>query len=188
MCLCQGWTPLSNRSGSGGWSILSGSGGSHHRAHPPLHPGGGSQHLQRHADEPQLCGGHTGAVQLACAPQQVNTSIKKNTQAAGKIFNKMPTNSIIILFFFVTCRTFTDSTPSVVKKTSEWKQEDVSLVEHHLASYIPQEERLSSLCCPAPQGSPPWRRRDGGVMTGYPRCRLLTRAVTLSNNIRSRST
>lgn len=67
----QGWTPVSDRSGGGRRSILSGSGGRHHWAHPPLYPGSCSQHLQCHADEPQLCRADTGAVQLAAPPPQV---------------------------------------------------------------------------------------------------------------------
>lgn len=72
--LSQGWTPVSNRSSSGRWSVLSGSGGRHHRAHPPLHPGGGSQHLQCHVNEPQFRSAHTGAIDLASPPHQVNTA------------------------------------------------------------------------------------------------------------------
>lgn len=73
MYVSQGWTPVFDRFGSGRWSILSGSGRRHYRAHPPLHPGSCSQHLQCYADEPQLCSANTGAVQLAAPPTQVKT-------------------------------------------------------------------------------------------------------------------
>lgn len=69
--LSQRWTPVSHRPGGGRRSVLSGSGGGHYWAHPPLHPSGGSQHLQRHADEPKLCIAHTSAAKLACPPHEV---------------------------------------------------------------------------------------------------------------------
>ncbi len=89
--LCQGWAPIPDRSGGGRRSVLSGSGGRHHRANPPLHPGSCSQHLQCHADEPQLCSADTGAVQLAGPPHQVKKNLKR-IQRADENLTKMQPN------------------------------------------------------------------------------------------------
>lgn len=70
--LPQGRSPVPDRSGSGRRRVLPGSRGRHHRAHSPLHPCSCSQHLQRHADEPQLSRPHTRAAQLAAPPDQVS--------------------------------------------------------------------------------------------------------------------
>lgn len=75
--LSQGRPPVPDGPGGGRRGLLPGSGGGHHRAHSPLHPGGCSQHLQRHADEPQLSRPHTRAAQLAAPPHQV--SVVPNT-------------------------------------------------------------------------------------------------------------
>lgn len=111
----QGWSPVSDRSGSGRRSVLSGSGGRHHRAHPPLHPGSCSQHLQRHADEPQLCSADTGAVQLAAPPPQVKIKSKN----AFKQLIKSPVKNATIPLLLVALRTVTESTPSNLKKNSD---------------------------------------------------------------------
>ncbi|KAL4593329.1 transmembrane protein 245-like, partial [Arapaima gigas] len=63
--------PVPHRSGCGRRRLLPGPGGGHHRAHPAVHPGGGLQHLQCHADEPQQLAGHTRAAQLAPERAQV---------------------------------------------------------------------------------------------------------------------
>lgn len=76
----QGRSPIPDRPGCGGRGVLPGSGGRHHRAYSPLHPGGCSQYLQRHADEPQLGRPHTRAAQLANPPAQVGDGVK---QTAG---------------------------------------------------------------------------------------------------------
>jgi len=147
----QGWTPVSHGSGRGRWSILSGSGGRHHRAHSALHPGGGSQHLQRHADEPQLCSAHTGARQLANQPDQVGVPIWTHSKSGSK--SEDACNQLHLLLP-VALRTIIDSTPTVLK---EWvRAGGCVLAECHLASYwlFPHGEALPSLKPdPAPPGS-----------------------------------
>lgn len=86
MSVSQRWTPVPDRSGGGGRSVLSGAGGRHHRAHPALHPGGCSQHLQRHADEPQLGDADACADRLADPPHQVRTQ-REITQTAELFHN-----------------------------------------------------------------------------------------------------
>lgn len=120
----QGWTSVSDGSGSGRRSVLFGSGGRHYRAHPPLHPGSCSQHLQCHADEPQLCSANTSAVQLA-APLQVKMEKLKHGQRAD-LKSSEKCNHAIIVLLLVSLRTFAESTPSVLKKTSEWERQGVT--------------------------------------------------------------
>lgn len=72
----QGGSPLPDGSGRGRRRVLPGSGGRHHRAYSALHPGGRGQHLQRHADEPQLGSPHPRAAQLAAPPTQVGEGVK----------------------------------------------------------------------------------------------------------------
>lgn len=155
----QGWTPVSDRSGCGRRSLLSGSGGCHHRAHPPLHPGSCSQHLQCHADEPQLCSSNTCAAQLAAPPRQVRIQSDMHSENGLKPSEKWDHTVTVLLL--VALRTFADSTPSVLKKTSEWEWEGVSLWSTPLwAAWVYET------------------RRGGGAVAGHPWCRLLTRAVT----------
>lgn len=70
--LSQGGSPVPDGPGGGRRGLLPGSGGGHHWAYSPLHLGGCSQHLQRHADEPQLSRPHTRTAQLAAPPHQVS--------------------------------------------------------------------------------------------------------------------
>ncbi|CAG11939.1 unnamed protein product [Tetraodon nigroviridis] len=64
-------SPLPDGARRGWRRVLPGPGGRHHRADSPLHPGRCSQHLQRHADEPQLRCPHARAAHLAAPPHQV---------------------------------------------------------------------------------------------------------------------
>lgn len=75
--LSQGRSPVPDWSGGGRRRVLPGSRGRYHRADSPLHPCSCSQHLQRHADEPQLSHPHTRAAQLAAAPHQVSVMPNK---------------------------------------------------------------------------------------------------------------
>lgn len=114
----QGWTSVSDRSGSGRWSLLSGSGGGHHRAHSPLHPGGGSQHLQCHADEPQLCTANTGAVNLASSPHQVKPTPEIH---ADSKFTGNSKHTVVICPFNVSncCRRFRTHTVLALQSSSK---------------------------------------------------------------------
>lgn len=113
----QGRTPVSDRSGGGRRGVLSGSGGRHHWAYPPLYFGSCSQHLQCHADEPQLCSCNTCAAQLAAPPPQVR--IQSEVHSKSGLKSSENSNHTATVLLLVAVRTFTDSTPSVLKKTSE---------------------------------------------------------------------
>lgn len=149
----QGWTPVSDRSGGGRRSLLSGSGGRHHRAHPPLHPGSCSQHLQCHADEPQLCSSNACAAQLAAPPHQVRIQSDMHSENGWKRSEKWDHTVTVLLL--VALRTFADSTPSVPKKTSEWEREGVSLWSTPLSEPPPCATRVYRS-----RGGPPPEREE----------------------------
>lgn len=175
----QGWTSISDRSGSGRRSLLPGSGGRHHRAHPALHPGSCSQHLQCHADEPQLCSGHTGAVQLAAPPCQV----KIRSETHSKSWSNLQKNVTILYHYSLSL-----SGPSQTPPQQSWRG-PVSESERVcpcgtspgflLADSSGGSAPLSwssSLRRPALQESAPTEK--GRRLNGWSQ---LTRAVSLSN-------
>lgn len=86
----QGRTPVPDGSGGGRRRLLPGSRGGHHRADPPLHPCSCSQHLQRHADEPQLSRPHARAAQLAAAPHQVSVVPSKPMGTGTRRHRRLP--------------------------------------------------------------------------------------------------